>query len=413
MTNSAPDNRLVSAVFKIALVVGVVAVLYFGKSLLLTLTLAGLLAMLINPLDNRFRSWGWSANWSIAASVFVLSLFFVGLFAAVGQQAVNFANNWEETQANVEKQLDKLRAEYNLQGVIPSWDTAMGEGAAAGAEPGGERSKGEEQRPAPTAPAPAEGADSTASAAGASPATTPTSTPVASTGSSAQGSSTSMLIDRLPVGGGDFMGFLSQVASILGDFLLMFVYIILLLSQKERLREFVLRRMPDEKRGLTHRSINESTDVVQKYLRGRLILIAILSVLYSIGFLLVGMDYAILIAILVAVLSIIPYLGNIIGGVFAIALALAGGGGTSAMLGVIATISVAQVLESYILTPLIVGDEVDINPLTTVLCVVGLAILWGPVGAIIAIPLTAILRIVFSHVDGLRDWAYLLGTSED
>ena len=208
------------------------------------------------------------------------------------------------------------------------------------------------------------------------------------------------------------MGFLSQVAFILGDFLLMFVYIILLLSQKERLREFVLRRMPDEKRGLTHRSINESTDVVQKYLRGRLILIAILSVLYSIGFLLVGMDYAILIAVLVAVLSIIPYLGNIIGGVFAIALALAGGG-TSAMLGVIATISVAQVLESYILTPLIVGDEVDINPLTTVVCVVGLAILWGPVGAIIAIPLTAILRIVFSHVDGLRDWAYLLGTSED
>jgi len=166
------------------------------------------------------------------------------------------------------------------------------------------------------------------------------------------------------------------------------VYVVLFLAQKERLREFILRRMPDSERGTTHQTINESRDVVQKYLRGRLILILILTVLYSAGFLIVGLDYAILIAVLVAVLSIIPYLGNLIGGVFAAALAFAG---------------------DDILTPLIVGDEVDINPLTTIVCVVGMSILWGPVGAIIAIPIFAILRIIFSHVDGLKDYAYLLG----
>jgi len=71
--------------------------------------------------------------------------------------------------------------------------------------------------------------------------------------------------------------------------------------------------------------------------------------------------------------------------------------------------SIAQVLESYILTPMIVGDEVSINPLTTIVCVMGMSLLWGPVGAIIAIPLFAIMRVVFSHIEGLRDYAYLIG----
>jgi predicted PurR-regulated permease PerM len=71
--------------------------------------------------------------------------------------------------------------------------------------------------------------------------------------------------------------------------------------------------------------------------------------------------------------------------------------------------SIAQMLESYVLTPMIVGDEVSLNPLTTIICVVGMSILWGPIGAIIAIPMFAILRIVFSHVDGLKNYAYLIG----
>lgn len=104
-----------------------------------------------------------------------------------------------------------------------------------------------------------------------------------------------------------------------------------------------------------------------------------------------------------------PYLGNIIGGVFAIALAFASGGGQTAVIGVLITMSVAQTLESYILTPLIVGDEVDISPLTTIICVVGMSIVWGPVGAIIAIPVFAILRIIFSHMEGMKDYAYLMG----
>ena len=354
------DNpKLLGFVLRLAAVLGVVAILYFGKPVLLMLTIAGLIAVLLDPLDNKLRAWGWKPGLAIAASVMVVVLFFAGIFAAIGQQANSLAEDWPKIEERLTEQIDKVRTKVPMLGG------------------GGERIS----------------QDSTAASPG---------------GESADGGGGS-LMDQLPFGSEQITGALSATMSVLGDFLLMFVYIVLFLSQKERLREFVLRRAPDEKRGETHQTINEATDVAQKYLKGRLILIFILSVLYGIGFTLVGLDYAIVIAVLVAVLSIIPYLGNIIGGGIALAIAVASGGDTTTISGVLGTMALAQLLESYILTPLIVGDEVDINPLTTIVAVIGFSVVWGAVGAIVAIPVIAMVRIVFKHVRGMEDYAYLLG----
>ncbi|TXF88718.1 AI-2E family transporter [Neolewinella aurantiaca] len=344
------NSKLYSVVLRLALLIFLVVVLYYGKNLLLPLVVAALLAMLLNPVQEKLKSWGANNGVSIAGAMLVLVLFFGGIFAAIGQQAVSFGENWPETQEKLSTKLNDMRTEYGLQGIIPKMSSSKS----------GESGSGE-------------------------------------------------LIEKIPVSGDNVMSFLSGSFGVLGDFLLMLIYVILLLSQKDRLREFVLRVSPDEKRGVTHRTLNESRDVVQKYLRGYVILIGILSTLYSIGFLIVGMDYAVLIALLVAVMALIPYIGNIIGGTFAVALAFSSGGDMSAVWGVIITISAAQLLESYVLTPMIVGDEVSLNPLATIICVVGMSILWGPVGAIIAIPLFAILRIIFSHIPALHDYAYLIG----
>jgi len=346
-------SRLTTTVLQLALIIGIVVVLYFGQGFLLPLVVAALLAMLLNPLQDKLIAWGWPTGLSIAGAVGVLLLFFIGLFAAIGQQAASFADSWPETKERISDQVSTLREAYGLESILPK-------------VPGIEERK--------------------------------------ESAKNAQGGESSM-----PVSGEGIMGFISSTFGILGDFILMLIYVILLLSQKDRLREFALRLAPDEKRGLTHQTLNESRDIVQNYLRGYMILIGILATLYSIGFLVSGLDYAILIAVLAATLSLIPYLGNIIGGLFAVALAYSSGGELSAVYGVLITMGLAQVLESYVLTPMIIGDEVDLNPLVTIFCVVGMSILWGPVGAIVAIPIFAILRIVFSHVDGLRDYAFLLG----
>ncbi|WP_116106276.1 AI-2E family transporter [Lewinella sp. IMCC34191] len=353
--------KLVGFVLRLIAIFGVVAILYYGKPVLLLLTVSGLIAILLDPLDTKLRSWGWKPGFAIAGAVLVLVLFFAGIFFAIGQQAASFADNWPEIEDRLTEQIEKAKQQVPMLGGGGSDSTSVTQ-------------------------------DSTATG-----------------GSGAGGSSGGTMLQNLPFGQSQITGALSSTLSVLGDFLLMFVYVVLFLSQKERLREFVLRRTPDDKRGETHQTINEATDVAQQYLKGRLILILILSVLYGVGFSLVGLNYAIVIAVLVAILSIIPYLGNIIGGGIAVAIAIASGGGSTMILGVLGTMAVAQMLESYILTPLIVGDEVDINPLTTIVAVIAFTVMWGAVGAIVAIPVVAIMRIVFKHIDGMEDYAYLLG----
>lgn len=344
-------SRLPRVVLQMALVIAVVVFLYFGKGLLLPIIVAALLAMLLDPVHEKLMSWGLKSGLAIAVCMLVLIAFFGGLFGAIGQQANAFSENWPETQAKLTEQISTLRSAYGLEGVIPNvkGKTLTGTGKEDG------------------------------------------------------------IMDNIPTGESGIMDFLSATFGVMGDFMLMLIYVILLLTQKNRIREFVLRLMPDEHRGETHRTLNESRDVVQKYLRGYLIVIGILAALYSVGFLASGLDYAILIAFLAATLSLIPYLGNIIAGLFAVALAYSSGGDSGAIIGVVITMSLAQVLESYILTPVIIGDEVSLNPLMTIIGVVAMGLLWGPVGAIIGIPLFAILRIICSHVEGLKPYAYLMG----
>lgn len=352
-------SRLTATVLRLALLIGLTIVLYYGSGILLPLTVAGLLAMMLSPVHDKLMAWGLSSSLAITGTVLLLLVFVGGLAVAVGTQAMTFADNWGEIQKNVKSQLGKVRESVPLGHLIPKLgDAASSAAAGEGGATGGSGS-----------------------------------------------------VNQLPVSRSGVMSFFSGTIGVLGDYFLMMVYIVLFLAQKSQLREFLLRRMPDDQRGETHRTINESMDIVQKYLRGRLILIAVLSVLYGVGFLVIGLDYAILLAVLAAVLSIIPYLGNIIGGLLAVAVAVATGDGMTITLSVLGVMAVAQVLESYVLLPLIVGEEVDLNPLATIVCVIGMTIVWGPVGAIVAIPIFAILRIICSHVPGLEDYAFLLSSN--
>lgn len=344
------ESGLFRAVLVIFLVIGAVYAMYYSRAFILPILVAALLAMLVNPLDNLLQEKGWPYWASITVCMLIISAFFVGLFFAVGQQTLSFADNWPEIKANFAEQVNALRQNFGLQGMIPD---------------------------------------------------------LSSTGPDDEG-----MLEKLPINNSTLFSFLGSSLSIVGDFLLMMVYIILMLAQKERIREFIVRRAPQGERGEAHYAVNESLDVAQRYLRGRLILIAILTVLYGIGFTVSGVSYALLLAVLAAVTSLIPWIGNIFGGLIAVAISFANGDGNSALLGIGITMGIAQTLESYVLTPLIIGEEVNLNPLTVILGVLGLNFIWGPIGALIGIPVLAIFRVVCSHVDGLEDYAYLLGTEK-
>lgn len=206
--------------------------------------------------------------------------------------------------------------------------------------------------------------------------------------------------------------FISQFFSFLGNFLLTFVYIFFFLLYRNKFRNSILKMVPEDKRELTEEVLTKSTKISQNYLFGRLILIICLAVLYSIGLTVSGVKHAILISILAAVLSLIPYIGNIIGYFLAVGMAFFSGSGATGAIGVTITFAIAQFVESYILEPYIVGDKVDLNPIFTIIVVVLGGAVWGVVGMIIAIPALGIVKVVFDQIPVLRPLGYLFGEED-
>lgn len=200
---------------------------------------------------------------------------------------------------------------------------------------------------------------------------------------------------------------LNQAFSFFGNYLLTFIYIFFMLNYRKRFREFILHLFPDQKKPEVEEITQKSANVVQQYLVGKLILIGILAVLYSIGLGISGVSNFILVSIIAAILSLIPYFGNILGFFLALVLGYLTSGEVMVLVGIIATFSFAQFVESYILEPYVVGEKVDLHPFFVILSVIIGGAVWGVAGMILSIPILAILTIVFLHVTSLHPFGYL------
>jgi predicted PurR-regulated permease PerM len=202
--------------------------------------------------------------------------------------------------------------------------------------------------------------------------------------------------------------FFNQTLNFFGNYLLTFVYVFFSLNYRRHFKKFLLRLFPDEKRNSIENVISQSANVTQQYLLGKLILIVFLSIFYAVGLGISGVNNFILVSILAAIFSLVPYLGNILGFGMAMIFGYLTSGDSTVLIGIILTFTVGQFVESYVLQPYIVGDKVDLHPFITVLVVVAGSFVWGLVGMILAIPLLAILNIVFLNVKPLNPFGYLL-----
>ncbi len=193
----------------------------------------------------------------------------------------------------------------------------------------------------------------------------------------------------------------------LGTFLLTFIYVFFMLNYRHRFRTFLLRLFPDEKNDEVNQIVQESVNVVQQYLVGKLILIGLLAITYSVGLGITGVSNFILVSIMAALFTLIPYLGNIIGFVLALVFGYLTSGEIGVLIGVVITFTVAQFFESYVLQPYVVGQKVDVHPFFVILAVIVGNALWGIIGMILAIPVMGIITIVFLHVPALEPFGYL------
>jgi predicted PurR-regulated permease PerM len=131
--------------------------------------------------------------------------------------------------------------------------------------------------------------------------------------------------------------------------------------------------------------------------------------MYGIGFSIAGVKNAFFFAILCGLLEIIPFIGNLAGTALTLLMAVTQGGGSNIIIGILITYALVQFIQSYIIEPLVVGAEVNINPLFTIIAIVLGETVWGIPGMILAIPLVGIFKIICDNVESLKPYGFLIG----
>jgi predicted PurR-regulated permease PerM len=201
---------------------------------------------------------------------------------------------------------------------------------------------------------------------------------------------------------------LNGVASIPASVVLILLYTFLLLFHRERYESFFIKIFKDEERGFIKALLEKIMTVSQKYLKGRTISILILSVLYSVGLLIIGIKYAILLGCIAALLTVIPYVGTLIGGLFPFLMAIVNEDSWTPALWVAGLMIFIQALDNYFIEPYIIGGEVNLSALATILCIIAGGFIWGVAGMFLFIPMLGIAKIIFDNVEKLRPLGFLI-----
>ncbi len=378
-----------------------------AKSFLAPLSVAALLAMVVLPVSKWMEKKGLQRGWASFLSDILIIIFFVVLAGVTGLQVKSIVSDWPRIKERIEPKIaqvqdfiaDKTGISVREQNQKISQRIP---GNATGTQEQNRQSNPQQQQDSTRAGNPQSGKQQQQD--GDSGEKHSSSGTAGESGSSSSDSGSGLLSSA-----GSFM---SQLINFMGTFLLIFVYIFFFLLYRHKFRMFILKLVPDNNREEAEKVISDSADIAQNYLFGRLLLILFLAVIYAIGLSVSGVQHAILISVLAALLSLIPYIGNIVGFFLAITMAFISGSGIAGAAGVTITFAIAQFIESYILEPYIVGDKVNLNPVFTIIVVVMGGAIWGITGMLIAIPALGILKIVFNHIPVLQPYGYLFGQEE-
>ena len=144
------------------------------------------------------------------------------------------------------------------------------------------------------------------------------------------------------------------------------------------------------------RIAGEVNHLVREFISGYLVIALVVAVIATLFYWLVGIDYPVVLGILMGIGDLIPYFGPIIAAIPAVLLAVTFSPGKTVI--IIIGILLLQQLDSSVITPRIIGDRIGLHPVTTIFVVMAGGYLWGIPGAIFAIPLAAVLILIFKYL---------------
>jgi predicted PurR-regulated permease PerM len=217
----------------------------------------------------------------------------------------------------------------------------------------------------------------------------------------------------LSASAGTYVGkVLTTFSSTLAWLILTLVFTYLFLYNRERYESFFLRLFKNEEPEKIKAVVKKISHVAQHYLTGRAISVIILFVFYALGLLLIGIKNALLLAAIGALLTVIPYVGTILGGLFPVLMALLTEDSFAPAIWAGVVMVTVQAVDNYFIEPYVVGGEVNLSALATIMIIVCGGLIWGTFGMILFIPLLGIAKIICDNVESLKPYGYLIGDPE-
>jgi predicted PurR-regulated permease PerM len=202
---------------------------------------------------------------------------------------------------------------------------------------------------------------------------------------------------------GTVMGTLSMIV-------LLPVYTFLFLYYKKLIINFLYELFAEENAQDLSKVLTQTKGAVQSYMFGLLLEAIIVATLNSVALLIIGVDYAILLGVLGALLNVLPFIGGIIAVLLPVLIATVTKQGIHTQVEVIIAYFVIQMIDNHFLVPYIVSSKVKINALISIIIVLLGGALWGISGMFLSIPFVGVLKIIFDRIPDLKPWGKLLGT---
>jgi predicted PurR-regulated permease PerM len=192
------------------------------------------------------------------------------------------------------------------------------------------------------------------------------------------------------------------------NILLMPVFIFCLLYYRNKFYDFIIQMVPKGAEKKAEHMLEEINLVTQKYMTGVFIVVIILSIVHSVVFSIIGLDYPIFFGVTAALFNFIPYFGTLIGAILPVLYALLAMQGTDYVLWILIYFLIIQFVENNILTPNITGGYVHLNPFVTILTLIFGSMIWGVAGMFIIMPFMAMIKIACQHISFMKPVGYLL-----
>lgn len=342
------EDKLLNKSIKVLLFIFLAAmILHHGKSFFVPLTIAGLLSMLFLPLSAKMEKSGINKAVSVSLCILVVVFFFGGIVALLAWQVSDLSQNSSQIEQSITQKVEQVK-QYITSSLGISQQKQQ------------EMMQKQQQ--------------------------------------SSGGKLSSMLSMAL-----------MSVGTFLTNFLLVLIYIFLFMYFRTHLKKFLLKLFPKTKQAEAGKTIEEARQVAQKYITGLLLMIVGLWIMYSIGFAIAGVKNFFFFAILCGLFEIVPFVGNLFGNALTITVSLVQGGSMNVVIGILITYALVQFIQSYILEPLVVGSEVNIHPVFTIVGIIAGEFIWGIPGMILAVPILGIIKIIADQVEPLKPIGFLIG----